>query len=80
MMLACKVGYARDQLFTDALPAMMRRDDESGHSTNRRAVWHIRDEFGASQARDLASRLRKEKAARAAWQRMAESATDIGLA
>src|SRR5262249_11036906 len=50
------------------------------HSTNRRAVWHIGDEFGADQACDLASRLRKEKAARAAWQRAAKSTADIGLA
>jgi len=63
MMFACEVGRAGEKLFTDAPATMMCRDDETGDSTNRRAVWEIGNEFGGNQADDLACRLCKEKTA-----------------
>jgi hypothetical protein len=66
MMLAGEVGRAGKKLFTDTPATMLRRDDETSDSANRRAVWKIGDKLGANQADDLACRLGKEKTARVA--------------
>jgi hypothetical protein len=77
VMFARKIGRARKKPFTDTPATMIYRDDESGHSANRRAVWEIGDEFGADEADDLACRLCKEKAASLTMKPMTKSISDI---